>query len=175
MSGNIDILLRLPDVATIGRTKLQDFCNLWVERPIAREFGISHLIVGSDLLLTVNLDLGSVEFVDNRTFIPICELLDYIIDQHFHEPAKRRELHAEARSIRQRWGEVGYQYEAMGGRVGNLWLKCKNRNCDAAMETAQQAVEGQVIHCPPCQVTCPVCGHTDWYDGGDLHLRLAEK
>ena len=83
MSGNIDILLRLPDVATIGRAKLQDYCDQWLERPIAREFGISHLIVGSDLLLTVNLDAGSVDFVGNRTFIPICELLDYIIDQHF--------------------------------------------------------------------------------------------
>jgi hypothetical protein len=62
----------------------------------------------------------------------------------------------------------------MGGRVGNLWLKCKNPNCDASMETVQLAVEGQVIHCPARQVTCPVCGHTDWYDGRDLHLRLAE-
>src|SRR6266480_3786836 len=99
MSGNIDILLRLPDVASIGREQLQDYCNEWLERPIAYEFGISHLIVGSDLLLTVNLRLASVEFMDNRAFIPICELLDYIIDQHFREPAKRHELHAEARNI----------------------------------------------------------------------------
>ena len=56
MSGNIDILLRLPDVAAIGRAKLQDYCNEWLERPIARQFGITHLIVGSDLMLTVNLN-----------------------------------------------------------------------------------------------------------------------
>jgi hypothetical protein len=174
MSGNIDILLRLPDVAAIGRTKLQDYCSQWLDRPIAREFGISHLIVGADLMVTANLDLRRVAFVDNRAFIPICELLDYIIDQHFQDPAKRRELHAEAREIRNRWGEIGYQYEAMGGRVGRLWLKCKNPNCDASMETVQQAVEGQTIYCPPCKVTCPVCGHTDWYDGTDLHLRLGE-
>jgi hypothetical protein len=172
MSGNVDILLRLPEVATIGRPKLQDYCDSWLQRPIAREFGISQLIVGSDLMLTVNLDVQRVEFVDNRAFIPICELLDYIIGQHFQEPAKRRELHAQARDIRQRWGEVGYQYEAMAGRVGRLWLKCKNPGCDVSMETVQQAVEGQTIHCPPSQVTCPVCGHTDWYDGHDLHLSL---
>jgi hypothetical protein len=168
-------LLRLPDVASIGRDQLQDYCDQWLKRPIAREFGISHLIVGSNLLLTVNLDLRRVEFVDNRTFVPIYELLDYIIEHHFTDPAKRRELHAEAHDFRKRWGEVGYQYEAMGGRVGNLWLKCKNPNCDAPMETVQQAVEGQVIQCPPCKVTCPVCAHTDWYDGSDLHLRLAEE
>jgi hypothetical protein len=175
MSGNIDILLRLPEVAVIGRIKLQGYCNHWLERPIAREFGISHLIVGSDLMLTVNLDLASIEFVENRAFIPICELLDYIIEQHFQDPAKRRNLHDAARDIRKRWAEVGYHYEAMGGRVGNLWLKCKNPNCDAAMETAQQAVERQTIHCPPNEVICPVCGHTDWYDGNDLHLRFAAR
>jgi hypothetical protein len=172
MSGNIDILRRLPDVATIGRAKLQDYCNQWLERPIAHEFGISHLIVGADLMITVNLDLGRIEVADKRVFIPICELLDYVIDRHFHDPAKRRELHAEARDIRKRWREVGYQYEAMVGRVGNLWLKCKNPDCDASMETVQQAVEGQNIHYPPCQATCPVCGHTYWYDGSDLHLRV---
>ena len=140
-----------------------------------QEFGISHLIVGSDLLLTVNLDADRVEFVDNRAFIPICELLGYIIDEHFDDAAKRQELHAKARDIRQRWADVGYQYEAMAGRMGQLWLKCKNPTCDVSIETVQQAVEGQRIHCPPCQVTCPACGHVDWYDGNDLHLRFAER
>jgi hypothetical protein len=173
MSGNIDILKRLPDVAAIGRTKLQAYCGEWLQRPIAREFGVSHLIVGSDLMLTANVDLNSAEHTENGIFIPICELLDYIIDQHFFDPATRRTLHAEARDIRNRWGEVGYRYEAMAGRVGRLWLKCKNPSCDVSMETVQEAVEAQVVHCPPCQVTCPVCGHTDLYDGSDLHLRFA--
>src|SRR4051795_8396041 len=99
MSGNIEILLRLPDVAAIGRSKLQDYCSEWLKRPIARQFGITHLIVGSDLMLTVNLDLQRVESVDSRAFIPICELVDYMIDGHFNDPAKRRELHGQARSI----------------------------------------------------------------------------
>ncbi len=137
MSGNVDILFRLPDVATIGRMKLQDYCDQWLQRPIAREFGISHLIVGSDLLLTVNLDASRVDFVDNRAFIPICELSDYIIDEHFQDAAQRQELHARARDIRQHWAEVGYQYEAMAGRVGRLWLTCKNPACDVPIETVQ--------------------------------------
>lgn len=174
MSGNIDILLWLPDVAAIGQGRLQDYCKQWLERPIAREYGITHLIVGSDLLLTVNLGGGSV-VVSDRPFIPIRELLDYIIEQHFHEPAKRRELHAIARNISQRWGEVGYQYIGMAGRVGLLWLKCKNPACNMQLETVQQAVEGQRIHCPPCRMTCPICGHVDLYDGSDLYLRFAER
>jgi hypothetical protein len=112
--------------------------------------------------------------VDNRASTSIFEVLDYIIDQHFHEPGKRRELLAQTRDIRRRWREVGYQYKAMAGRVGRLWLKCKNPECDASMETVQEAVEGQAIHCPPSKATCPVCGHTDWYNGSDLHLRLAD-
>jgi len=175
MSGaNVDILLRLPDVAAIGRTKLQDYCNEWLQRPIARDYGITNLIVGSDLLLTINV-YRSEQLVDNRAFIPIGDLLDYIIDQQFDDPAKRRELHNESLAIRQRWDEVGYQYIMMNKRVGNLWLKCKNPACDFSLETTQQAVEGQVIHCPPCQITCPMCGHTDWYDGSNLHLRLQAR
>jgi hypothetical protein len=53
MSGNIDILCRLPDVAAIGRVKLQEYCNEWHKRPVAREYGVSHLIVGDNLLLTI--------------------------------------------------------------------------------------------------------------------------
>jgi hypothetical protein len=63
MSGNIDILSRLPDVASIGREKLQEYCHAWLQRPIACEYGVSHLIVGSNQLLTVNLSLEWVEFV----------------------------------------------------------------------------------------------------------------
>ena len=175
MSGNIDILLRLPEVASAGRQQLQTYCDHWLTRPIAVSHGISKLIVGSDLMLTVNLDKQTADVVGGRTFIPICELLDYIIEQHFQSPEERRELHAQARDIRKRWGEVGYQYEAMAGRVGRLWLKCKNPACDVSMESAQEAVEGQRIHCPASQVTCPVCGHIDLYDGSDLHLRLNEQ
>ena len=175
LGGNVDILLRLPDVAAIGRTKLQDYCNEWLQRPIAREYGITHLILGSNLLLTVNVDSSRLEFVDNRAWVPIFELLDYIIDQHFNDLGKRRELHAAARDIRQQWADVGYQYMATAKRVGYLWLTCKNPACDFSLETTQQAVEGQVVHCPPCQITCPMCGHTDVYDGSDLHVRLPQQ
>jgi hypothetical protein len=174
MSGNIDIFLRLPDVADIGRTQLQVYCNEWLQRPIAQQFGISHLIVGSNLLLTVNLDAARAEVVENQTVVPICELLDYIIDRHFQNPEKRSALHADATTMRQHWDEVGYQYGAMAGRVGRLWLKCKNPNCDASMETSQEAIEGQTIHCPPCEITCPVCGHAGPYDGNDLKLIFAK-
>jgi hypothetical protein len=41
----VDISLLLPDVATIGQTKLQCYCDEWLQRPIAREFGIVQLNV----------------------------------------------------------------------------------------------------------------------------------
>jgi hypothetical protein len=42
--GNIDILKRLPNVAAIGRNPLQAYGDEWFNRPIARDFGITHLI-----------------------------------------------------------------------------------------------------------------------------------
>ena len=97
MSGNIDIFLRLPVVSAIGRAKLQRFCDECLRRPIAREFAISHLIVGADLMLTVNLDVERAEFDNKRAYVPIEELLEYIIDAHFQDATKRRELHVKAR------------------------------------------------------------------------------
>jgi hypothetical protein len=162
MSGNIDIFLRQPDVAAIGRAKLQDYCDQWLQRPIAQDFGVSHLIVGSDLLLTLNLDPQRAKLVNNRTYVPIEELLDYVIDTHFQDATKRRELHSEARDIRKHWGEVGYQY----------WTKCKNPSCGIELESAQQAVDGQRIHCPPSSLTCPECRYTAMYDGNDLWVKV---
>jgi hypothetical protein len=172
MPAPIDILRLLPELASIGRAQLQTYCNEWLQRPIAREFGITHLIVGGDILLTVNIDDKRARFVEGHAFVPLDELVGYIIDQHFTEPAKRQELHGRLLALRKHWNETGKEYQVMAGRVGYLWLKCKNPNCDLLRESGQQAVEGQRVHCPRSRLTCPECGHTDTYDGSDLFLRF---
>jgi hypothetical protein len=154
---------------------LQVYCDEWLQRPIALEFGITHLIVGCDLLLTIVVDRNRAEFFDSdHVFLPMDELLGYIIDAHFTDAHKRRELHAELRDTRNRLAESGGEYKVSMGRVGLLWLKCKNPACDGSLETAQRAIAGQTITCPPFRVTCPVCGHTDTYDGSDLKVVLRD-
>jgi hypothetical protein len=171
MALDVNILLLLPDIANIGREKLQAYCDEWLQRPVAREFGCADLIIGSDLRLTVNLDGERAEFVDSdRVFLPLDELLGYIIDAHFTDADKRRELHTEVRNLRTRLAEAGGEYKVSIGRSGQLWLKCKNPVCDVSLETSQRAIEGHTIICPPFSVTCPVCGHTDTYSGGDLKV-----
>jgi hypothetical protein len=175
MSRDVDILCLLPDVATIGRKKLQAYCDEWLRRPVACEFGCSDLIVGSDLLLTIVVDRKRAEFLgSDHVFLPMDELLGYIIDAHFTDANKRRELHAAERDIRMRLAESGGDYKVSMGRVGLLWLKCKNPACDVSLETTQRAIKGQTINCPPFSVTCPVCGHTDTYDSSDLKVMLKD-
>ena len=175
MARDVDILCLLPDVATIGQWKLQVYCDEWLQRPVAREFGCSDLIVGSNLLLTIVADSKRAKFVESdQLFLPMSELLSYIIDQHFTDAGKRRELHAEVRGIRKRLAESGVEYEVTVSRVGQLWLKCKNPACDVSLETTQRAAAGQTITCPPFSVTCSVCGHTDTYDGSDLKVVLKD-
>jgi hypothetical protein len=170
MAESVNILLLLPEVAAIGRQRLQIYCSEWLQRSIAREFAVTHLIVGDDLALTVNIDDSRARFAGEQAFIPIDELVGYIVDQHFDDADTRRRLHDQLRDIRKSWADQGYRYSVMAGRVGRLWIKCKNPNCDASLESAQEAIEGQTIHCPASLVTCPVCGETHSYDGSDLHL-----
>ena len=80
---------------------------------------------------------------DDRAFIPIDELLSYIIDLHFEDAEKRRELHASVRDVRQHWAELNRDYEAAVGRMGTLYLTCKNPLCRAELETAHQAQKGR--------------------------------
>jgi hypothetical protein len=170
MAESVNILLLLPEVAAIGRQKLQVYCNEWLQRQIAREFAVTHLIVGDDLALTVNIDDSRARFSDEKAFIPIDELVGYIIDEYFDDAVIRRKTHDQLREIRNGWADEGYQYTVMAGRVGRLWIKCKNPNCDASLESAQEAVGGQTIHCPASLVNCPVCGEPHSYDGSDLYL-----
>jgi hypothetical protein len=174
MASGIDLLHLFPALAAIGQQQLQAYCNEWVRRPIAQEYGIAQIIVDGELLLHIGLDASSLLMHDDRAFIPIDELLGYIIDRHFEDAEKCRELHASVRDVRQRWAELNRDYEAAVGRMGTLYLTCKNPLCLAELETAHQAREGQRINCKPIPMTCPFCGSTNVYEGHDLQLKLAE-
>jgi hypothetical protein len=172
LSAAIDILHLFPELTAIGEKDLQVYCDEWLSRPMAREFGIAQIVVDERLLLTVNLDAERVGFVGDNVFIPIDELLGYMIDRHFQESDKRRRLHASVRETRERWSELHRDYEATIGRSGMLYLVCKNADCRATLTTSHRGFEGQVVECPPCDVTCPVCAATHVYEGSDLQLKL---
>jgi hypothetical protein len=170
MAEPINILLLLPDVATIGQTKLQGYCDEWLQRPVARQYGVAQINVRADLRTEVLLDAHCVDASEDTPFIPLGELIDYIIDEHFSDAEKRRQLHAEFREARKRIGAEGGVFDATVGRVGTFHLRCKNAACAVLMETPYKGVEGLNITCPPCELTCPACGHSALYDGSDLQL-----
>jgi hypothetical protein len=97
----------------------------------------------NDSDLTANIDDAQAKFTGDHVFIPIDELLGYIIDRQFMA-IDRATLHVKLRELRNRWADTGYRFEAMAGRVGRLRLECKNPECDVSMETAQEAVEALV-------------------------------
>lgn len=173
MAQGIDILHLFPDLAAIGQQQLQAYCDDWLRRPMAREFAVAQLTVDERLMLQINLTTQGPAFCGDRVFIPVDELLGYIVDCHFDDADKRRELHASIRETRRRWGALGRDYEVTIGRVGTLYLTCKNPECRTELETHHQATQNQEIICPPTDVTCPVCGSTYKYGGNDLHLRPA--
>ena len=170
MAVALDVLHLFPDLAAIGRSKVQDYCNAWVQRPISRGYAIAQIVVDDQLLMYIRLGATGATFAGDRAFFPIDELLGYIVDRHFADADKRRELHATIRDTRRRWAELGRHYALTVGRRGTFFITCKNPDCRAELETSHQGVEGQTVECPPTDVTCPVCGSTHTYDGRDLHL-----
>jgi hypothetical protein len=156
--GNIDILKRLPDVAAIGRTQLQAYCDDWLKRPIAREYGITHLILGSDLMLNVNLDLARVEDRGDRVFVPICGLLDYIIEQHFQDAGKRAELHAEARDIRKRWTKSDWNTQRRPRESATSGSSARIRLATHQWKQSSRRLRARLLQCGRCRSPARVAG-----------------
>lgn len=127
------------------------------------------ITIDAELLLQINLDLHAPVQQGEQILLPVDELLGYIVDRHFAVAEKRRELHTAIRETRRRWGELDRDYEVTVGRVGRLWLTCKNPACRVELETNHQATEHQRVNCPLIQVTCPACGSIHGYEARDLH------
>jgi hypothetical protein len=174
MTSGIDILHLFPELAAIGQEQLQMYCSEWLRRPIAQEYSLAQITVYDELLLHIIVDASGPILCGDRAFIPIDELLGYIIDRHFQAADKQRELHAIVRDTRRHWAELGRDYEIAVGRMGTLYLTCKNPRCRAELETEQRAREGQEISCKHTPVTCPFCGCTYDYEGRDLQLKVTD-
>jgi hypothetical protein len=170
----VDILQLFPDLAAIDRAQLQSYCHEWLQRPIARECGIAQIIVDDRRNMQVTLDETAAEFHGDHVFVPIDELLGYIVDRHFAEATERRRLHASIRDTRNHWEETGRDYEATVGHIGTLYLVCKNPACAAQLMTDQKATEGQRINCPSFDIECLKCGQTHVYVGDDFKLMLEQ-
>ncbi len=175
MAVTVDILHLFPDLAAIGPTVLQLYCNDWLQRPIARECGITQLVINDqrnmEVLIDVMRALGRHER-PGEVFFPVDELLDYIVDRHFTDSSERNRLHTAVRDTRKHWQATGKDYAAEVRRVGTLYFECKNPGCRSKMISDKQAGEGQRITFGPMDITCTTCNQTFTYDGNDFKLKF---
>src|SRR5262249_20836341 len=107
-------------------------------------------------------------------FIPLDELLGFIVDKHFPDPQQRRDLHAKIRDSREQLRNTGEEFQATMGRLGTLNRTCKNPLCASQMRTDVKAAEGQRINYGPEDMTCFTCGQTFAHDGSDFKLSFPE-
>jgi hypothetical protein len=174
VAGSLDILQLFPDIAAIGRIELQDYCNEWFQRPIARACSIAQIVVDDQRHMQLLVDSGGERLDGDHVFIPIDELLGFIVDHHFADSDHRRRLHASIKDARQRLGERVRDYVAAIGRVGTLYLVCKNPDCKSQMVSDRKATAEQRINCPTFEIECLTCGQIHPYDAGDFKLRYDE-
>jgi hypothetical protein len=119
MSSGIDILHLFPELAAIGQEQLQLYCDEWLRRPIAREYALAQIMVDDRLLLYISVDTTGPIMHGDRAFIPIDQLLDYIIDRHFQPSNKRRGLHASVRGDAAAVGRARPRLRNRGQSNGN--------------------------------------------------------
>jgi hypothetical protein len=174
VASSVDILKLFPELALIDLTKLQVYCDEWLQRPIARECGIAQIVVDEQRHMQVLFDRSRAALKGDHAFIPIDELLGFIADRHFDDSDDRRRLHAGIRNARERLGELIRDYVAAFGRVGTLYLICKNPACEAQMVSDRKATAEQRINCPTFDIECLTCGQIHPYDGSDFKLRYDE-
>jgi hypothetical protein len=174
VASSLDILQLFPDLAAIGTTELQVLCDEWLQRPIARDCGIAQIIIDERRHMQVLVDRSGAALDGDYSFLPIDELLGFIVDRHFAESNGRRQLHAAIRDARQRLGELVREYVASIGRVGSLYLICKNPACKTQMMTDRKATAEQRINCPTFDIECLTCGQIHPYGGSDFKLRYDE-
>jgi hypothetical protein len=93
MATGIDILHLFPELVAIGQRQLQECCDDWLRRPIASEYAVAQIAVDDNLLLHISLSAAGSVLSGDRAFIPIDELLGYIVDRQFPDASQRRELH----------------------------------------------------------------------------------
>jgi hypothetical protein len=166
----IDLLQHFPEIVAIGQSELQTYCDQWLRRPIARQFGLVQIIVDDQGRMQVMLNQDGAELHGDHAFIPLDELLGYIVDQHFTDASERQRLHACIRVARQPRDELGKDYTVIVGRVGTLYLVCKDPCCGNQMMTDKKATEGQRINCPTFDIECLKCGQIHSYEGSDFKL-----
>jgi hypothetical protein len=109
MSISVDILHLFPDLAAIEKAKLQVYCNEWLRRPVARDRGVAQIIVDDQRNLLVTLDDVCTAFDGDHVFIPIDELLGYIVERHFTDADQQQGLHFQIRYTRMRWDLVKFK------------------------------------------------------------------
>lgn len=168
----VDILQLFPGLATIDQKELQVYCDEWLQRPIARQCGLAQIIVDDQRNMQVMLDKAAAEIHGDHVFLPLDELLGYIVDRHFTDANERRRLHASIRDARQVGSECDKDYEITMGRVGTLYFVCKNPDCGAVMTSDRKALEGQRINSPTFDIMCLKCGQTHAYEGSDFKLKF---
>jgi hypothetical protein len=170
VASSLDILRLFPELAAIGPTELQVYCDEWLQRPVAYERGIAQIIIDERRQLQVLFDRPGAALNGDYASMPIDELLGFIVDCHFNEAHERRRLHGAIRDARQRLGEHVREYVAAIGRVGSLYLVCKNPVCKAQMVSDRKATAEQRINFGPMDITCTTCHLTFAYDGDDFKL-----
>ena len=99
-----------PPIMSLGRARLQALANEWLSSPVARECGVTYVVISQDAsaIYDVGLEVARGTKPGELVHFPADHFLRYVIDQEFSGEIHAR-LHAALIALRQHVGQAVFQ------------------------------------------------------------------
>jgi hypothetical protein len=147
-----------PEIAALGRVRLQQLCDEWCRQPQAKEFGIVFVRVtaaGSGLEPVFEVHASNYARGDELHF-PFDRVLEFIIEHGCHE-ADRSNLKDRLRQLRQKVGVAVFQRYKVNLDAYTMALRCPS--CSMVLMSQYRIFKGQEFGGTFEPMTCPGCQH----------------
>ncbi len=148
-----------PEIAALGRDRLQQLCDEWCRQPQAKEFGIVSIIVTPDgLSLEPVFQVHASNYTKgDELHFPFDRVVEFIIDHGCRE-ADRSRLRDRLRQLRQKVGVGLFQRYKVNLDAYTMAFRCPL--CSMVLVSQYRIFKGQEFRGTFEPMTCPRCQHT---------------
>jgi len=146
-----------PELRSLGKQRIQELCDLWLDRPEAKEFGLAGVQVTDDVLnLHPKFEVYPTGYDKGEPiFFPFDRVIKFIIE-HGCKPEDQHTLKNRLAALRAKVGPNLFQRFNVNVQAYTIALRCPA--CNHGIKTQWRVFEGQEFRVPEdAGATCPAC------------------